>query len=41
MQVYERTLDEDGDLNLVFSRFRDGKQIRDVTGKLSRQPDRY
>jgi hypothetical protein len=41
MQVYKRTLDEDGNLDLVFRRFRDGEQIRDVTGKLTRQPDRY
>lgn len=41
MQVYERTLDENGDLDLVFRRFRDGEQIRDVTGELARQPDRY
>ncbi|KZC97920.1 hypothetical protein TH47_09710 [Thalassospira sp. MCCC 1A02803] len=41
MQVYKRTLDDDGNLDLIFRRFRDGEQIRDVTGKLTRQPDRY
>lgn len=41
MQVYKRTLTEDGDLNLVFRRFRDGEQIRDITGVLTRQPDPY
>lgn len=41
MQVYKRTLDDDGNLDLVFRRFRDGEQIRDITGKLTRQPDRY
>lgn len=39
MQVYERTLDENNDLDLVFKRFRNGKQIRDVTGELARQPE--
>tara|TARA_R110001583_G_scaffold27985_5_gene99697 strand:+ start:38088 stop:38687 length:600 start_codon:yes stop_codon:yes gene_type:complete len=37
MQVYERSLDEYGNLDLVFKRFRDGVPIRDVTGKLMRQ----
>lgn len=37
MQVYERTLDENGNLDLVFRRFRDGQQILDITGKLDRQ----
>lgn len=41
MQVYKRTLDDDGNLDLIFRRFRDGEQIRDVTGTLTRQPDRY
>jgi len=41
MQVYKRTLDDDGNLDLIFRRFRDGEQIRDVTGKLTRQLDRY
>tara|TARA_B100000674_G_scaffold496152_1_gene525534 strand:+ start:2252 stop:2833 length:582 start_codon:yes stop_codon:yes gene_type:complete len=41
MQVYKRTLDDDGNLDLIFRRFRDGEQIRDVTGKLERQPNRY
>lgn len=41
MQVYERKLDEDGNMDLVFSRFRDGEQIRDVTGKLTRQKKTY
>jgi hypothetical protein len=41
MQVYKRTLDDDGNLDLIFRRFRDGEQIRDITGKLTRQPDRY
>ena len=41
MQVYKRTLDKDGNLDLIFRRFRDGEQIRDVTGTLTRQPDRY
>ena len=41
MQVYKRTLDDDGNLDLIFRRFRDGEQIRDVIGKLTRQPDRY
>lgn len=37
MQVYERKLDDEGNMDLIFSRFRDGKQIRDITGKLTRQ----
>ncbi len=37
MQVYERSLDEKGDMDLVFKRFRDGEPIRDVTGNLQRQ----
>ena len=37
MQVYERTLDDDGNMELVFKRFRNGKPVRDVTGKLLRQ----
>jgi len=41
MQVYKRTLDEEGNLDLVFRRFRDGEQIRDVTGKLTRQSSPY
>lgn len=41
MQVYERKLDGDGNMDLVFRRFRDGEQIRDVTGKLTRQPKTY
>ncbi|WP_254869661.1 hypothetical protein [Thalassospira sp. HF15] len=41
MQVYKRTLDEEGNLDLVFRRFRDGEQIRDVTGELTRQSDPY
>ncbi|WP_258548802.1 MULTISPECIES: hypothetical protein [Thalassospira] len=41
MQVYERKLDDDGNMDLVFSRFRDGKQIRDITGKLTRQKKTY
>lgn len=41
MQVYKRTLDDDGNMDLVFRRFRDGEQIRDVTGELERQPAKY
>jgi hypothetical protein len=41
MQVYKRTLDEDGNLDLIFQRFRDGEQIRDVTGVLERQTSPY
>ena len=41
MQVYKRTLDDEGNLDLVFRRFRDGEQIRDVTGKLTRQSSPY
>ncbi|MCC4240638.1 hypothetical protein [Thalassospira povalilytica] len=41
MQVYERKLDEDGNMDLIFRRFRDGEQIRDVTGKLTRQKKSY
>ncbi len=41
MQVYKRTLDDDGNMDLVFRRFRDGQQIRDVTGELERQPAKY
>jgi len=41
MQVYERKLDDEGNMDLVFSRFRDGKQIRDITGKLTRQKKTY
>lgn len=41
MQVYKRTLDENGNMDLVFRRFRDGEQIRDVTGELERQPAKY
>lgn len=37
MQVYERSLDADGNMDLVFKRFRNGEPIRDVTGKLKRQ----
>ncbi len=36
MQVYERTLDAKGNLDLVFKRFRNGKSIREITGKLTR-----
>jgi hypothetical protein len=36
MQVYERTLDDDGNLDLVFKRFRNGKSIREITGELTR-----
>ncbi len=37
MQVYERKLDDDGNMELIFKRFRNGEPIRDVTGKLLRQ----
>ncbi|WP_215907570.1 hypothetical protein [Thalassospira marina] len=36
MQVYERTLDPHGNLDLVFKRFRNGKSIREITGELTR-----
>jgi len=41
MQVYKRKLDNDGNMDLVVRRFRDGEQIRDITGKLKRQPNTY
>ncbi|RCK21690.1 hypothetical protein [Thalassospira lucentensis] len=37
MQVYERKLDDEGNMELIFKRFRNGEPIRDVTGKLLRQ----
>ncbi|MDP2697954.1 hypothetical protein [Thalassospira sp.] len=37
MQVYDRTLDQDGNIDLVFERFRDGEAIRAIKGKLERQ----
>lgn len=36
MQVYERTLSDGGDLELDFSRVRDGQVLRNITGRLER-----
>lgn len=40
MQVYDRTLTDDGDLKLDFRRYRDGEPVRSVEGKLTRT-DKY